>query len=133
MLNLWEERLQLRQLLWRDGGEFTQPLREEREGEREKERGEKERGEKERGTRRTRAERSYAVIWMVRPAAAVSGVLVERAPSGSALVELRLRTPSVEPTLEAEWVLERTSRVIPTVGTGGGGDVLGAFRLTQMG
>lgn len=60
---------------------------------------------------------SYAVISMV--CAAVCSGLVELAPSGSVLVALRLRMPSVEPTLEAEWVLERTSRVIPAVGTVG--------------
>lgn len=66
---------------------------------------------------RTEQEQSYAVILMV--CAAVCLGLVDLAPSGSVLVVLRLRVPSVEPTLEAEWVLERTSRVIPAVGTGG--------------
>lgn len=65
---------------------------------------------------RTEQEQSYAVILMV--CAAVCLGLVDLAPSGSVLVVLRLRVPSVEPTLEAEWVLERTSRVIPAVGTG---------------
>lgn len=41
------------------------------------------------------------------------------APSANVLVALRLRTPSVELMLEAEWVLERTNRVIPAVGTAG--------------
>lgn len=44
--------------------------------------------------------KSYAVISMV-CTAACSG-LVQTAPSGRVLVVLRLRTPSVEPTLEAE-------------------------------
>lgn len=47
--------------------------------------------------------------------------LVQVAPSGSMLAALRLWIPSAEPTLEAECVLERTSRVIPAVGTRGGG------------
>lgn len=45
-------------------------------------------------------EQSYAVISMV--CGAVSPPLAELAPSGSVLVVLRPRTPSVEPTLEAE-------------------------------
>ncbi len=66
---------------------------------------------------RKQQEQSYAVMSTV--FAALCSGLLELAPSGSALVVLRLRMPSVEPTLEAEWVLERTSRVIPAVGTGG--------------
>ncbi|MEQ2191854.1 hypothetical protein XENOCAPTIV_003476 [Xenoophorus captivus] len=60
---------------------------------------------------------SYAVISMV----CTTGFcrLVQMAPSSTVLVVLWLRTPSAEPTLEAEWVLERTRRVIPAVGTGG--------------
>lgn len=53
----------------------------------------RERGRKER-------EQSYAVISMVSVATCLG--LVELAPSGGALVVLRLRVPSVEPTLEAE-------------------------------
>lgn len=45
--------------------------------------------------------------------------LGEMASSGSVTAVPRLRDPSVEPTLEAEWVLERTRRVIPAVGTRG--------------
>lgn len=45
-------------------------------------------------------EQSYAVISMVR--GAVCSGLVDMAPSAAALVALRLRTPSVEPTLDAE-------------------------------
>lgn len=49
---------------------------------------------------RTEQEQYYAVILMV--CAAVCSGLVDLAPSGSVLVVLRLRVPSVEPTLEAE-------------------------------
>lgn len=49
---------------------------------------------------KTEQEQSYAVISMV--CGAVCSGLVALAPSASALVVLRLRTPSVEPTLEAE-------------------------------
>lgn len=49
---------------------------------------------------KTEQEQSYAVISMV--CAAVCSGLVALAPSGSVLVVLRLRTPSVEPMLEAE-------------------------------
>lgn len=35
----------------------------------------------------------------------------------SSCVWVRLRVPSTEPMLEAEWVRERTSRVILAVGT----------------
>lgn len=49
-------------------------------------------------------------------AAAVGGP-VQAVPPGWVLV-LQVRTPpSEDPMLEAEWVLERTSRVIPAVGT----------------
>ena len=65
---------------------------EEEEEEKKKKKKRKERTEQE--------EQSYAVISMVCPA--VSAGLVQLALSGSVLVVLRLRTPSVEPTLEAE-------------------------------
>lgn len=60
---------------------------------------------------------AYAVISMV-CSPAWSG-LGEMASPGSVTPVPRLRDPSLEPTLEAEWVLERTRRVIPAVGTRG--------------
>lgn len=63
---------------------------------------EEEEKKKNRGVKTERAEQqqSYAVISTV--CTAVCSGLVQLAPSGAALVVLRLRTPSVEPTLEAE-------------------------------
>lgn len=102
---LWEERLWLQRLAASYRGKFQVHTASEEE-------------KKKKRKERTEQEQSYAVISMVCPA--VSAGLVQLAPSGSVLVVPRLRTPSVEPTLEAEWVLERTSRVIPAVGTEGG-------------
>lgn len=77
--------------------------------------------------KKRRKRRPYVVISTPR-AAGRSG---QAAPSGGAAVP-RLRTPSAEPTLEAEWVRERTSRVIPAVGTGGGDKGVSSSRAEPL-
>lgn len=47
------------------------------------------------------------------------------APSICGLVGARLREPSAEPMLEAEWVRDRASRVMLAVGTGRGKETKG--------